>query len=131
MLKLRFMSNPTIATASLDLSKDYADYLCGEHVWALAVKGADGPIACPCVRQVRNYDQPICESAHKFVKAGKDIKTALESAMADADTRMLNSRPRSAWRRTRTSAEFSRPLPCRRSTPVSRAQRGGTSALWS
>ena len=90
MLKLRFMANPTIATASLELLRDYADYLCGEHVWGLVVNGSDGPIACPCIRQVRNYDMAMRELQHKLMKSGKDFKTALEAAMADPDTRMLN-----------------------------------------
>ena len=73
----------------MDLFKDYADYLCGEHVWGLVIKGADGPIACPCIRQVRNYDMAIRELQHKLMKSGKDFKAALEAAMADPDTRML------------------------------------------
>ena len=53
MLKLKFMSNPILATASLSLMKDYSDFLCGEKVWGLVVKGTGGvPLACPHIGQV-------------------------------------------------------------------------------
>ena len=32
MLKMRFVSNPILATASLDNMKEYSEYLCGERV---------------------------------------------------------------------------------------------------
>ena len=90
MLKMRFMSNPILATASLEIMRDYADYLCGSHVWGFVVQGASGPIACPSIRHVRNYDQAIRELQAKLMKSGKDFKAALEAAMLDGDTRMLN-----------------------------------------
>ena len=89
MLKLRFMANPIIATASLDILKQYADFLCGESVWGMVVHGAEGPISCPSVRQVCNYDQAVRDLQIKLMKSGKDFKSALDLAIADPDTRML------------------------------------------
>ena len=77
------------ATASLDILKQYADFLCGESEWGMVVHGADGPLSCPCVRQVCNYDQAIRELQIKLMKSGKDFKAALDLAIADPDTRML------------------------------------------
>ena len=43
-----FMANPILATASLELMREYSDWLCGEHVWGFAVKGTGGaPLASP------------------------------------------------------------------------------------
>ena len=53
MLKMRFMSNPILATASLDLMKEYAEWLCGESVWGYVVEGTGGvPLTSPHVGQV-------------------------------------------------------------------------------
>ena len=90
MMRLRYMANPIIATASIDAMRTYADHLCGQHVWGFVVNGANGPLACPSIRQVLVYDQAIRELAAKLMKGGRDFKSAMEAAMGDTDTRMLN-----------------------------------------
>ena len=91
MLKMRFMANPIIATASIQIMKDYAEYLCGEKVWGLVVKGTGNvPISCPHVGHVLSYDSAIRELAARLMKSGRDYKSSLEMAMADNDTRTLH-----------------------------------------
>jgi hypothetical protein len=91
LLKMRFMANPTIATASLQTMKDYVDWLCGEHVWGFVVMGPDGkPSTCPHIGLVRNYDLAIRTLQHRLMRSGKHFEEALELAMKDADTRTLH-----------------------------------------
>ena len=69
MLKMRFMSNAVLATASLDLMKEYADFLCGDQVWSYVVKGGDGlPLTCPHIGLVRNYDYAIRLLQHRLTR---------------------------------------------------------------
>ena len=71
MLKMRFLSNPTVATASLPLMKEYADWLCGEKVWGFVVMGPDGlPLASPHIGHVLQYDQAIQNLQHRLMKEG-------------------------------------------------------------
>ena len=90
MLKMRFMANPIIATASLSIMKEYSEFLCGETVWGLVVKGAEGvPLSCPHIGHVLAYDFAIRTLQTKLMKGGMDFQKALETAMADGDTRTL------------------------------------------
>ena len=91
MLKMRFMANPVLATASIEVMREYADFLCGDQVWAYVVKGGDGqPLSCPHIGLVRNYDFAIRTLQHRLIKGGLDFAKALEKAMHDNDTRTLN-----------------------------------------
>ena len=91
MLKMRFMANPIVATASLSIMKEYAEFLCGETVWGLVVKGAGGtPLACPHIGHVLAYDMAIRTLQARLMKGGLDFQKALETAMADNDTRTLH-----------------------------------------
>jgi hypothetical protein len=91
MLKMKFMANPMLASASLQTMKDYVDWLCGENVWGFVVMGPDGkPSTCPHIGIVRNYDQAIRNLQHRLIKAGKPFEEALELAMNDSDTRTLH-----------------------------------------
>ena len=91
MLRMRYISNPILASASLQVMKDYVEYLCGERVWGFVVKGSNNaPLACPHIGQVMQYDQAIRELQAKLMKGGMDFKSALEKAMADEDTRILH-----------------------------------------
>mgnify|MGYP003333722578 CR=1 FL=1 len=91
MLKMRFMANPIIATASLSIMKEYSEFLCGETVWGLVVKGAGGvPVACPHIGHVLAYGMATRTLQTKLMKGGMDFQKALETAMADVDTRTLH-----------------------------------------
>ena len=91
MLKMRFVSNAILATASLEVMKDYSEYLCGERVWGFVVKGPNStPLACPHIGQVLQYDLAIRELQARLMKGGLDFKASLERAMADEDTRILH-----------------------------------------
>ena len=74
MLKLMYFANPILATIDTDLMKEYAEWLCGEYVWGLVVKGSNGqPLACPHIGQVLQYDMAIRELAAKLMKKMKII----------------------------------------------------------
>ena len=65
MMKMRFMANPILATASLELTKEHAEWLCGENVWGYVVTGTGGvPLACPHIGQAMAYDQAVCDLQH-------------------------------------------------------------------
>ena len=91
MLKMRFLSNPILATASVALLREYCDWLCGERVWGFVVMGPSGaPQSCPTIQIVRGYDFAIRSLQARLMKAGMDFKKALEVASEDADTRCLH-----------------------------------------
>ena len=90
MLKMRFISNPVLASVTPDLMRDYCDFLCGERVWGFVVRGEAGnPVSCPSLRHVLGYDQAIRDLQVRLIRQGFSFKPALESAMADTDTRTL------------------------------------------
>ena len=91
MLKMRFVSNPILATSSLDVMEEYSEYLCGEGVWGFLVKGPNSvPSTCPHIGQVLQYDIAIREFQARLTKGGLDFKSSLEKAMSDEDTRILD-----------------------------------------
>ena len=55
MLKMKYMSNGIISTASLGLMREYVEWLCGKNIWGYVVKGSEGkPISCPSLNMVLN-----------------------------------------------------------------------------
>ena len=73
MLKMRFMSNAVLATGSVALLREYAEWLCGKTVWGYVVKGSDGkPMSCPSLAMVLNYDYAVRELQHKLMRNDKD-----------------------------------------------------------
>ena len=91
MVQMRFASNPRIATVSQDMFSRYTNYLLGPQVWGMCAKGTDGrPIASPHITHVIAYDRAIRTLAATRVNAGVDMKTAVEKALADDETRRLN-----------------------------------------
>ena len=91
MLQMRFSSNPILATYEVGMFKEYCeDYLCGERVWAFVIRGDNNePISSPSLRQVCNYDFQLRGLMTRLMRKKVDIKTALERAMNDQDTRTL------------------------------------------
>ena len=91
MLQMRFVSNPVLATYEVGMFKEYCDnYLCGERVWAFVIRGDNNePISSPSLRQVSNYDYHLRQLMSKLMRKNVDVKSALEQAMADQDTRTL------------------------------------------
>ena len=91
MLKMRFGSHPILSSVEMSFFTDYVNWLCGEYVWGFVVKGKGGlPISCPHLGQVLAYELAVRELAVKLMKGKMGWKAAMEAAMADNDTRMLN-----------------------------------------
>ena len=91
MLKMRFSNHPIFCTVEMNFFTDYVNWLCGEYVWGFVVKGAGGiPISSPHLGQVLAYELAVRELAVKLMKGKMNWKAAMEAAMADNDTRMLN-----------------------------------------
>ena len=48
MPKMKYVCNGILATASLEVMKEYSEYLCGERVWGFVIKRPNNtPMACP------------------------------------------------------------------------------------
>ena len=91
MLRMRFPSNPKLATISTELFDDYADYLMGTKVWGFISKNGDGtPVSSPAIDHVIGYDKAMRDKVADELNRGLDFKTALESAISDNDIRMLS-----------------------------------------
>ena len=91
MVQMRFTSNPRISTVTQDMFTRYTNYLLGPQVWGMCAKGTDGrPIASPHITHVLAYDRAIRTLTATTVNAGIDMRTALEKALADDETRRLN-----------------------------------------
>ena len=90
MLRMRFPSNPKLATISPELFDDYADYLMGTKVWGFIAKNGDGiAVSSPAIDHVIGYDKMMRDKVADELNRGVDFKTALESALKDGDIRML------------------------------------------
>ena len=87
------LNNYALSTVTPDLMRGCADYLRGERVWGYVVKDEAGhPVSCPSLNRVLGHAQSLRDLAWMLVRFGKyTSKGALEAAMADPDTRVLNS----------------------------------------
>ena len=90
MVKMKFGSNPRLASCALNTFTDYAQFLCGSDIWGFVTKDSNGtPTSSPHIGHVRGYDMGIREHAAKAMNNGKDFKSALEGAIADMNLRHI------------------------------------------
>ena len=78
MLRMRYGSNPPLATVAIELLRDYVEFPRGERVWVYVVRGEDGaPSSWPNMHQVLAHDQAIKDLRARLTKAGHNFKKAL------------------------------------------------------
>ena len=88
LVKLRFGSNPRLATATDAMFTRYSKYLTGPKVWGFVTKDSTGlPVSSPHVGHVTGYDEGMRESAARDMNRGMDIQKAFEKALTDSDLR--------------------------------------------
>jgi hypothetical protein len=89
MVKMRFGSNPKLATVSTDHIDRYVKWLKGPQVWNFVIKGREGqPKSCPHIGHITDYDFALRDKQAELMNTGHDFKRSLEIAMADSDLRM-------------------------------------------
>ena len=107
MVKMRYGSNPKLASVASVHFARYTDWLKGTQVWNFCIKGKDGaPISCPTIGLILDYDLALRTRQAKLLNLGFDFQDALEKAMADPDLRLQH---------------FMGPFTCSVNTPECRA----------
>ena len=80
MVKMRYGSNPKLASVASVHFARYTEWLKGTQVWNFCIKGKDGaPISCPTIGLILDYDLALRTRQAKLLNLGFDFQDALET----------------------------------------------------